>query len=70
MRLRNGRYNIQSFGSINHAHVGNRPRVGDAVEGRSTADQWIIQETNVKGQYTYAFLFHRETETRGMNNVI
>jgi hypothetical protein len=71
IKLRNGRYNIQNFGNINYAHVGNRPRAGDAVEGRSASDQWIIKESSVNGQYTYVSSFCGKIETRRiMNNWI
>ena len=50
--LANGRYQIKSVGSANFANAGNRPPEGTTVEGRSDPQQWNIQETRVRGQYT------------------
>lgn len=53
IRLANGKYQMQNVGSANYANAGNRPPIGSTVEGRSVPDQWVIQETRVRGQFTY-----------------
>ncbi|KZT18120.1 hypothetical protein NEOLEDRAFT_1184555 [Neolentinus lepideus HHB14362 ss-1] len=52
--LGNGRYTIQNVGHANYANTGHQGTVGTQVAGWPDAQQFSIQETNVKGRYTIA----------------
>lgn len=52
IQLGNGKYHIQNVGNASYANVGNRAPEGSVVEGRTQAQQWAIQETRVRGQFT------------------
>jgi hypothetical protein len=51
-KLSNGNYTIKNVGQNMFAVAGNRAGEGSVVEGRSNTQQWVIQETRVKGQFT------------------
>jgi len=53
-KLSNGNYTIKNVGNSAFAVAGTRAAEGSVVEGRSTAQQWVLQETRVKGQFTIA----------------
>ncbi|KAF8816764.1 hypothetical protein BYT27DRAFT_7181198 [Phlegmacium glaucopus] len=52
--LSNGNYTIKNVGNNMFAVAGNRAGEDAVVEGRSNSQQWKIQETRVKGQFTIA----------------
>lgn len=52
--LGNGKYTIKNLQQASFANAGNRASAGATVEGRAQQQQWEIQETRVKGQYTIA----------------
>ncbi|KZT21358.1 hypothetical protein NEOLEDRAFT_1073434 [Neolentinus lepideus HHB14362 ss-1] len=52
--LGNGNYTFQNVGNASYASAGHRSKVGNYVEGRSQPQQFSVQETRVKGQYTIA----------------
>ncbi|KAF9067537.1 hypothetical protein BDP27DRAFT_1364862 [Rhodocollybia butyracea] len=58
-QLGNGRYTFQNVDSGRYANGGNRSPAGSAIEGRSSATQFVVQETRVKGRYTIATLDSR-----------
>ena len=51
--LGNGKYTIKNLQQASFANAGNRASAGATVEGRAQQQQWEIQETRVKGQYTF-----------------
>jgi len=53
-KLSNGNYTIKSVANNMFAVAGNRAAENATVEGRSSSQQWVIQETRVRGQYTIA----------------
>jgi len=53
-KLSNGNYTIRNVDNNMYAVAGNRAGEDAVVEGRSNIQQWVIQETRVKGQFTIA----------------
>jgi len=53
-KLSNGNYTIKNVGNNVFAVAGTRAAEGSVVEGRSNSQQWVVQETRVKGQFTIA----------------
>ncbi|KAI0928907.1 hypothetical protein AcV5_006329 [Taiwanofungus camphoratus] len=51
-KLGNGKYQINNVSHASYANAGNRPASGATVQGRAQVEQWVIQETRVRGQYT------------------
>ncbi|KAF8176475.1 hypothetical protein BJ912DRAFT_1146845 [Pholiota molesta] len=53
-KLSNGNHTIKSVGNNMFAVAENRAGEDTAIEGRSSSQQWVIQETRVKGHFTIA----------------
>ncbi|OSX57308.1 hypothetical protein POSPLADRAFT_1041779 [Postia placenta MAD-698-R-SB12] len=54
VQLGNGKYTIQNQDNASYANCGHRSSPGDEVVGRRNGQQFSIQETRVRGQYTIA----------------
>ncbi|KAF9813296.1 hypothetical protein IEO21_05680 [Rhodonia placenta] len=52
VQLGNGKYTIQNQTHASYANCGFRASQGDEVAGRNGQQQFIIQETRVRGHYT------------------